>query len=61
MRDVLRMSATRPDTTYVAYHEFIIMSLFHCSIQALIGWLEFNVPFQHIYGYIRYERSGDES
>jgi len=25
------------------------------------GWLEFNVPFQHKYGYIRDERSGVES
>jgi len=25
------------------------------------GWLEFNVPFQHKYGYIREERSGVES
>jgi len=25
--------------------------LLHCS--TLIGWLEFNVPFQHKYGYIR--------
>jgi len=24
----------------------------------LVGWLEFNVPFQHKYGYIRDERSG---
>jgi len=23
-----------------------------------VGWLEFNVPFQHKYGYIRDERSG---
>jgi len=23
-----------------------------------VGWLEFNVPFQHKYGYIREERSG---
>jgi len=27
----------------------------------LIGWLEFNVPCQHKYGYIREERSGVES
>jgi len=27
----------------------------------LVGWLEFNVPFQHKYGYIRDERSGVES
>jgi len=26
-----------------------------------VGWLEFNVPFQHKYGYIRDERSGVES
>jgi len=25
------------------------------------GWLEFNIPFQHKYGYIRDERSGVES
>jgi len=25
------------------------------------GWLEFNVPFQHKYGYIKDERSGVES
>jgi len=24
-------------------------------IGAMVGWLEFNVPFQHKYGYIRYE------
>ena len=24
----------------------------------MAGWLEFNVPFQHKYGYIRDERSG---
>jgi len=28
---------------------------------AEVGWLEFNVPFQHKYGYIRDERSGVES
>ena len=27
----------------------------------LVDWLEFNVPFQHKYGYIRDERSGMES
>ena len=27
----------------------------------LVGWLEFNVPFQHKYGYIRDKRSGEES
>jgi len=27
----------------------------------LVGWLEFNVPFQHKYGYIRDESSGVES
>ena len=27
----------------------------------LVGMLEFNVPFQHKYGYIRDERSGMES
>ena len=26
-----------------------------------VGWLEFNVPFQHKYGYIRDQRSGMES
>ena len=26
-----------------------------------VGWLEFNVPFQHKYSYIRDERSGVES
>jgi len=26
-----------------------------------VGWLEFNVPFQHKYGYIRDENSGVES
>jgi len=26
-----------------------------------VGWLEFNVPFQHKYGYIRDERSGVDS
>jgi len=27
----------------------------------MVGWLEFKVPFQHKYGYIRDERSGVES
>jgi len=27
----------------------------------LVGWLEFNVPFQHKYSYIRDETSGMES
>jgi len=27
----------------------------------LVGWLEFNIPFQHKYGYIRHERSGVKS
>ena len=31
------------------------------GMSALVGWLEFNVPFQHKYGYIRDERSGMES
>jgi len=31
------------------------------SINLTVGWLEFNVPFQHKYGYIRDERSGVES
>jgi len=26
-----------------------------------VGWLEFNVPFQHKYSYIREETSGVES
>jgi len=26
-----------------------------------VGWFEFNIPFQHKYGYIRDERSGVES
>jgi len=30
-------------------------------ILGLVGWLEFNVPFQHKYGYIRDERSGVDS
>ena len=32
-----------------------------CPVGLLVGWLEFNVPFQHKHGYIayiRYERSG---
>ena len=28
------------------------------TVTAEVGWLEFNVPFQHKYGYIRDERSG---
>ena len=31
------------------------------SVGWLVGWLEFNVPFQHKYGYIREERSGVET
>jgi len=27
----------------------------------LVGWLEFNVPFQHKHGYSRDERSGVET
>jgi len=27
----------------------------------MVGWLEFNVPFQHKYGYIGDESSGMES
>jgi len=27
----------------------------------LLGWLEFNIPFQHKYSYIRDKRSGVES
>ena len=27
----------------------------------IVGWLEFNAPFQHKYGYIRDKRSGVES
>jgi len=27
----------------------------------LVGWLEFNIPFQHKHGYIRDKRSGMES
>jgi len=27
----------------------------------VVGWLEFNIPFQHKYGYIREERSGVEN
>ena len=26
------------------------------EVMRLVGWLEFNVPFQHKYGYIRDER-----
>jgi len=29
----------------------------HCYSQPVVGWLEFNVPFQHKYGYIRDEVS----
>jgi len=28
------------------------------ALWMLVGWLEFNVPFQHKYGYIRDKRSG---
>jgi len=27
----------------------------------LVGWLEFNIPFQHKYSYIRNDKSGVES
>jgi len=30
-------------------------------LRVTVGWLEFNVPFQHKYGYIREERSGELS
>jgi len=30
-------------------------------VAAVVGWLEFNVPFQHKYGYIRDKSSGVES
>jgi len=36
-------------------------SLCVCSELGLVGWLEFNVLFQHKYGYSRDERSGVES
>jgi len=32
-----------------------------CTHNRLVGYLEFNVPFEHKYGYIRDERSGLES
>jgi len=37
------------------------VNLLRCLVGRLVGWLEFNVPFQHKYGYIREERSGVES
>jgi len=30
------------------------------TIGWLVGWLEFNVPFQHKYGYIR-DEDGDDN
>jgi len=35
-----------------------LTAVHHCK---LVGWLEFNVPFQQKYGYIRDKRSGVES
>jgi len=51
---------------YFMYHDSVIYGLYmlwSCSLSAflhnflnsLVGWLEFNVPFQHKYGYIRYD------
>ena len=37
------------------------VSYLHVSDVLTPGWLEFNIPFQHKYGYIRDERSGMES
>jgi len=31
-----------------------VSNMFMLSV-LLVGWLEFNVPFQHKYGYIRYD------
>jgi len=49
----------------------IYITFYHCSICCCIanswlavlrfGWLEYNVPFQHKYGYIREERSAVKS
>ena len=38
-----------------------INTTFKNLIVWLVGWLEFNIPFQHKYGYIRDERSRTES
>jgi len=35
--------------------------IFFSDAHGKLRWLEFNVPFQHKYGYIREERSGVES
>ena len=37
----------------VRHKEGTIDYLFHSTVIYLVGWLEFNVPFQHKYGYIR--------
>ena len=50
------------ETIFYGHHRSIFN---HCDVIGLqsyqIGWMEFNVSFQHKYGYIRDERSGVES
>jgi len=49
------VTATRPPQLTM------LSSLILPTLRWLAGWLQFNVPFQHKYGYIRDERSGMES
>jgi len=48
---------TTPKTALAAASRSKTLNMF----SMLVGWLEFNVPFRHKYGYIRDERSGVES
>jgi len=50
--------------TYLTHWAWMHILFRHCAphtIDCQVSLLEFNVPFQHRYGYIRHERSGVES
>jgi len=63
----LYTSTAHTVTVYVTaagFHsgDFVVRPRFLVIFEGwLVGWLKFNVPFQHKYGYIRDERSGMES
>ena len=59
----LFQAGTVPETVPVRSLYFWVKSKINllrvCHISSrLVGWVEFNVPFQHKYGYIRDEKSG---
>jgi len=51
----VKQSAT-PDSTGRKYSAMSGVRT-HKALRRLVGWLEFNVPFQHKYGYIRDEHA----